>query len=85
MTIRYEPERSANKLATVIITITDAPGGTVNTTVESRHPPIPLVDKRADLEKLTNAQTLAIGVVMEIADRTQETEWRTLLYDPDAA
>lgn len=69
-------------MATVIFTITDAPGGVV-LTFESRNPAFPIIDDEGtpDVENLTDAQAVGIGALMEVCDRLGHTDFRVLLKD----
>ena len=68
-------------MATVTVTLTDAPTGRITVVVESRHPPIPFLTDAGDVdaEALTSAQAAAVGVVMWLAEHVAECDYRTLL------
>lgn len=66
-------------MATVTITITDRPGG-ATVVCESKDPPIPMAsDGNPDIEKLTDAQSVAIGTIMAVCEMSGHSDFRTLL------
>lgn len=64
-------------MATVTLTITDAPGG-VTMVVES-NPDLPLPNGEPDIEAMTPGQALLIGALMNLSDQMDGFDWRTLL------
>jgi hypothetical protein len=50
-------------------------------TVEGKNPPIPMVGRDPDVERLTNAQAVGIGAMMAICDQVGELDFRVLLSD----
>jgi hypothetical protein len=68
-------------MATVTITITDAPGGGGAMFVVESKPDIPLVDRLGtpDVDKLTDAQTIAIGAMMAICEQVKQPDFRVFL------
>lgn len=65
-------------MATVTMTITDAPGGGATIVVEG-NPPIPMVGENPDVHNLTDAQATAIGAAMAVCEMAGESDWRVLL------
>lgn len=65
-------------MATVKITITDAPGG-VTCLCESS-PSIPMDGRNPDVENLTDAQATAVNAMIHIFDSSgPNSDWRVLL------
>lgn len=66
-------------MATVKISITDRPGGAMFV-IES-DPDIPLLDDKGtpDVDKLTSAQSVAIGAMMSICEQVGELDFRVFL------
>lgn len=69
-------------MATVTITITDAPGG-VTLMCESKNPPIPMNGHDPDMDETTPAQAVALGALMELCAIVggEHFDWRVLLRD----
>lgn len=63
-------------MATVKITVTDAPGGV--TLVIEGDPPIPMNGQDPDVDALTPGQAMAIGALMQLC-KDLDGDWRVLL------
>lgn len=69
-------------MATVKIVITDSVDDGVMVRVESENPEIPLdSDGNPEVDNLTNAQAVGIGVVMEVGKQVGEFDFRTFFRD----
>lgn len=64
-------------MATVILTVTDAPGGV--TMVLESDPDIPITDGEPDFEAMSPGQAVLLGALVELGEQMDGFEWRTLL------
>ncbi len=72
-------------MATVVLTLTDAPGGRVTAVAESRHPPIPFLseDGEVDIEACTPAHAAAVGMAIWLSETSGNCDWRAILRNDD--